>query len=83
MEIFAQWLDDLDDVFSAVGLLAERLRNFCIAASIFGISFVLQLAAVALALRHPPLACAVATILMVLLMYRSATAPRISAPSPA
>ncbi|MGI9220376.1 MAG: hypothetical protein ACR2QS_05000 [Woeseiaceae bacterium] len=76
MEIIAQWLDDLDDLLATVGLLTERLRNFCIAAAILGASVTLQLAAVALALRHPPLACAVATMLLVFLMYQSATAPR-------
>ena len=76
MEILAQWLDDLDDLFSAVGLLAERLRNLLITASIVSISFILQLAAIVLALHQPPLACAIATMLLVFLMYRSATAPR-------
>ena len=83
MEIVAQWLDDLDDLFSAIGLLAERIRNLFITASIVSVSFALQLAAVVLALHQPPLACAVATILLVFLMYRSATAPRPSAPQPA
>ena len=76
MEIIAQWLDDLDDVVAAIGLLTERLRNFFITASIFGVSLILQSAAIILALRHPPIACAIATLLVVFLMYRSATAPR-------
>jgi len=79
VEILAQWLDDLDDVVSSMGLLAERFRNFCIASSIFAISLSLQVAAVLLALRHPPLASATATMLLVFLMYRSATAQRMPA----
>jgi hypothetical protein len=78
VEIIAQWFDDLDDLFSAIALVAERLRNFGIASLILGISFLLQGAGVVLALRHPPIACAIATMLMVFLMYRSATAPRAS-----
>jgi len=79
VEIIAQWLDDLDDLISSIGLLGERFRNICIATSILGISFTLQIAAVLLALRHPPLASATATLLGVFLMYRSATAPRMPA----
>lgn len=76
MEIIAQWLDDVDDFFAAVGLIAERIRNFLITALLLGVSSILQIAAVILALRHPPLASAIATVLIVILMYRSATAPR-------
>ena len=80
MEIIAQWLDDLDDLFSAVGLITERLRNLGIASLIFGVSCTLQIAAVVLALRHPPLASAIATMLVVFLIYRSATAPQPNLP---
>ncbi len=76
MEIIAQWLDDLDDLISSLRLLSERLRNFCIALTILAVSLLVQVAGVLLALEHPPLASAIATILLVTLMYRSATAPR-------
>ena len=75
MEIIAQWLDDVDDFVATLGLLAERFRTVCIATTLLTISFALQVAAVLLALRHPPLASATATMLIVFLMYRSATAP--------
>ena len=80
MEVIAQWLDDLDDLVMAVGLIAEKIRILLLAAAFFGASLVLQVAAVVLALRHPPLAMATATMLIVFLMYRSATAPRIALP---
>jgi hypothetical protein len=76
MEIIAQWLDDLDDVISSARLLSERFRNICIALIFLTISLLLQIGGVLLALKHPPLASATATILLVTLMYRSATAPR-------
>ncbi len=76
MEIIAQWLDDLDDVISSMRLLSERLRSFCIALIFLASLLLVQIAGVLLALKHPPLASATATILLVTLMYRSATAPR-------
>ena len=76
MEVIAQWLDDLDDMISSMRLLSERFRSFCI--SLFGLASALLVlfAGVLLALEHPPLASATATILLVTLMYRAATAPR-------
>ncbi len=76
MEIMAQWLDDLDDMISSVRLLSERFRNLCIALIVLASSLLVLFAGVWLALEHPPLASATATILLVTLMYRSATAPR-------
>jgi hypothetical protein len=76
MEIIAQWLDDLDDMVSSMRLLSERLRSFCIALIFLASLLLVQIAGVLLALEHPPLASATATILLVTLMYRSATAPR-------
>jgi hypothetical protein len=75
MEIVAQWLDDLDDVVYSLRLLGERFRSLCIALVFLVTSLTLQIAGILLALKHPPLASACATILMVMLMYRSATAP--------
>jgi hypothetical protein len=76
MEIMAQWLDDLDDMISSLRLLSERFRGFCIALICLASSLLVLFAGVLLALEHPPLASATATILLVTLMYRSATAPR-------
>lgn len=64
----------------AFGLVTEKLRILLFAIVFLGGSVTLQAAAVALALRHPPLALATATMLIVLLMYRSATAPRVPLP---
>ena len=76
MEIVAQWLDDLDDMISSVRLLRERFRSLCITLIILVLSVLVLFAGILLALEHPPLASATATILLVTLMYRSATAPR-------
>lgn len=79
MEIFAQWLDDLDDFVYSCGLVGERIRNFVLAFLFLSVAVALELAVVYLALRHPPLASAIATMLVVFLLYRSATAPRVAA----
>ena len=76
MEIMAQWLDDLDDMISSMRLLSERFRGFCITLIGLASSLLALFAAILLALEHPPLGSATATILLVTLMYRSATAPR-------
>lgn len=78
MEILAQWLDDLDDLVSTCGLVSERIRNLLLASAFLSTAVALEVAAVFLALRHPPLASATATMLIVFLMYRSATAPRVA-----
>jgi len=75
MEIVMQWLDNLDDLFGAIGLVRERIRNFLIATSTFLVAVLTQFAAVKLALRHPPLALATAMLLFVMLLYRSVTTP--------
>ncbi len=71
-----QWLDELDDLIAAIGLVSERIRNFFRALSFLTISIFIQCAGVLLALRHPPLAMATAMLLFVTLLYRSVTVPR-------
>ena len=75
MECLLQYLDDLDDLYGAVGLLWENLRQAMMTA--FAICALLATAAGAiwLAVLHPPVALATSTILFVILIYRSATTP--------
>ncbi|MGI9270949.1 MAG: hypothetical protein ACR2QT_04185 [Woeseiaceae bacterium] len=73
-----QWLDDLDDLVAAIGLMGERIRNFAISLATLAACLVLPSAGVILALRHPPLALASAIILFVTLLYRSVTQPRVA-----
>ena len=75
MERLLQYLDDLDDLYGALGLAWERTRR-----SLLKLIHATLLAAVAagavwLALLQPPVAMAVATMLFVILLYRSVTAP--------
>ena len=75
MECLLQYLDDLDDLYGMLGLVWERMRR-----SLVKLIYATLLAAVAagavwLALLQPPVAMAVATMLFVILLYRSVTAP--------
>ena len=75
MEKVHQYLDDLDDLFGAFGLIAERLRNALWLGILLALGGIAAYAAVMLALTEPPLALAMAVILFVILMYRSVTRP--------
>ena len=75
MERILRYLDDLDDLYGAFGLVWERARR-----ALLRLAYATLLAAIAagamwLALLQPPVAMAVATMLFVILLYRSVTAP--------
>lgn len=75
MERILQWLDDLDDLYGAAGLVAERARR--IALNLARLSMLLAVGAcgVFAALKEPPMGLAVAILLFVFLLYRSVTQP--------
>ena len=75
MECLLQYLDDLDDLFGAVGLLSERLRRGMLKLLTVIMATVVAAAGVWLALLHPPIALATSTVLFVTLLYRTVTAP--------
>ena len=75
MERVLLWLDDLDDLFGTVGLLAERMRRvFMALARVVTLVFI-STCGVYAALTEPPLGLAVAILLFVFLLYRSVTQP--------
>ncbi len=73
MERFVQLLDDLDDLVSIVGLLGERIRAVLISLTVTMLLLLIQVGGVLLALRHPPLALAMALLLFVSLLYHVVT----------
>lgn len=83
MERIVQWLDDLDDLVSLVGLLSERIRNYVAAIGFLAAAILTQAACVWLALRHPPLASAAAILLFVGLLYHTVTRPQAPRRQPA
>ena len=75
MERLLQYLDDLDDLYGAAGLLLERLRNIVWFAAVLILIGTLVAGGVLLALREPPLALATAILLFTALLYRAVTQP--------
>ncbi|HSN52790.1 MAG TPA: hypothetical protein VLS87_09675 [Woeseiaceae bacterium] len=75
MERILQWLDDLDDLFGAVGLLAERLLRLAVALARLTALLAVAVCGIVAALAEPPLGLAVAILLFVFLLYRSVTQP--------
>jgi len=72
MEVIVQYLDDLEDLVYAFALKWERIRRTMRFALFVTMSFSLQVFGIFLALSYPPLAVAVAALLMVGMLYRGA-----------
>lgn len=75
MELLIQYLDDIDDIFGMIGLVAERLRSIFLALVIYFFLTVVAALGIWLALVNPLLALATSIILFVTLLYRAVTAP--------
>ena len=75
MERLLQYLDDLDDLYGAAGLLLERLRNIAWLAATLVLISALLIGGILLALREPPLALATVILLFTTLLYRAVTEP--------
>ena len=70
MEILAQYLDDFEDLIYALALLAEKIRNV-VRFFLVMVTFVtLQSLGVLIALGRPPIAVAVASLLLVGMLYQ-------------
>lgn len=72
MEVIVQYLDNLEDLVYAVALKWERIRRAIRFAFFLILSLSFQVLGVVLALLYPPIAIAVAALLMVGLLYRGA-----------
>jgi len=75
MERLLQYLDDIDDLAGALGLVYERLRRLILGISALSASLVLIASAIWLALAHPTLALVTCLVLLVALLYRAVTSP--------
>jgi len=82
VERILQWLDDLDDLLGAVGLLTERLRHFAVALARLTALSCVTACGIFAALSEPPLGLAVAMLLFVLLLYRGVTRPGLAVRRP-
>jgi hypothetical protein len=75
VERLIQYLDELEDLIYATPLIAEQLRRAAQRILFLVTSVILQTAVIALALKHPPLALGVATLLVVGLLLRAVIVP--------
>ncbi len=75
MERLIQYLDEIEDFFYAAPLIAEQVRRAIQRIFFLLGSISLQIAGIVLALKHPPLALAVATLLLVGLLLRAVVIP--------
>ncbi len=74
MEVLVQYLDDLEDLFYAAALKAERIRQAIRFFLFMAASAILQLFGIFIALKNPPLAVAVASLLLVGMLFRAVVA---------
>jgi len=75
LERLLQYIDDIDDLYGAFGLLYEKLRRAVLKLLTLCAGLIIVAAGIALALVHPPIALATCIVLFVTLLYRSATSP--------
>ena len=75
MECLLQYLDDVDDLVAAVRMLREPLRRALLRLLATAMAAIAAAAGIWLALLHPPIALATSTVLFVVLLYRTVTAP--------
>jgi len=75
VERLIQYLDEIEDFFYAAPLIAEQVRRAIQRIFFLLGSISLQIAGIVLALTHPPLALAVATLLLVGLLLRAVVIP--------
>lgn len=74
MERFLLYLDDLEDAIFALALVGERIRRTLRALALMIIAVTVQVVVILLTLRDPAMGAAVASVLTVVALYRSATA---------
>lgn len=75
MECLLQYLDDLDDLVAAARMMREPLRRALLRLLATAMAALAAAAGMWLALLHPPIALATATVLFVILLYHTVTAP--------
>lgn len=71
MERLVQYLDDLEDLFYVLPLIWEKIRRLASLTLFLLSSVALQALCIYLALEFPPMAVALAALLIVTALYRS------------
>jgi hypothetical protein len=71
MECLIQYLDEIEDIFYAFALVAERIRRAIKTLFILAVSAMFPALGVLLAIAHPPLALATAFLALSGLLYNA------------
>lgn len=71
MECLIQYLDEIEDVFCALALVAERIRQAIKTLFILAVSAMCPVLGVLLAIAHPPMALATAFLALSGLLYHA------------
>lgn len=71
MERLVQYLDDIEDLYCAILVLAEGTRNVMQLCLLLVGSFVVPYLGILLVLNRPPLAIAAASLAVVAMLYRA------------
>lgn len=71
MECLIQYLDELEDLIFAIALKAERIRMAVSFFIFMATGAALQVFCVLIALQHPPIALAVASLLAVGMLFHA------------
>jgi hypothetical protein len=72
MECLIQYLDEIEDMYYAVALLAERIRRAFRALFVLAASAAFSALGIGLAIAHPPLAIATVFLSVAGMLYRAA-----------
>ena len=75
MECLLQYLDNLDDLWGALGLMWERIRGVLLGLVRLSAVLAASVGGMTLALLHAHIALATSTVLFVVLLYRTVTSP--------
>ncbi len=79
MECLAQYLDDLEDLVFAIALKAERIRMAVSFFLFIATAVSLQIFCILIALNHPPVALAIASLLAVRMLFHAVVSDAASA----
>jgi len=75
MERLLQYMDDIDDLIGAIGLVYERLRRLVLTITVLFVSLALMASNVRLALVYPRVALATCLLLLLILLYSALVSP--------
>jgi len=75
MERLLQYMDDIDDLIGAIGLVYERLRRLVLTIIVLFVSLALMASNVRLALVYPRVALVTCLLLLLILLYSALVSP--------